>query len=247
MQRGLPLSQPPPRSSVIGAVLSREFRPTLKTTLVTLCIWLAVNLCAATFLQLAGWRRLIAGSVVECTLLSGVVLLLVSWRSLQWALGALPSWQKQLLMILAFLSLCAQELKVRAVTYPFVDWRMYSDKVETATVRLLQYEGLLQDGRRISLAPAELVPTLNHRRLYGKLEDLERASRRAHDDAAGQAEELFEQALRSAAGIYNGRHDADPLLAIEVFQTMVHLNSFHSAAPLERRLVRRVTLAREGS
>jgi hypothetical protein len=213
------------------------FRPTLKWTLVTLGVWLAASLCTALFLQRAGWQRLVAGSLVECTLASAVLLLLVGWRPVQWALGALPRWQKLLLVLLAFLTLCAQEFKVRARTYPFVDWRMYGDRVETASVRLLQVEGLLRDGRRIPLAPAELVPSLGHRRLYGKLEDLE----------AQRAGGLLDQALRAAGRIYNGRHEAEPLVAIELFQARVDLERFRAGAPLARKLVRRVVVAGEGA
>jgi hypothetical protein len=219
--------------------------PSVRYSLVTLGLWLSAAVCSSLYLLAVGWKRLVAGSLLECTLICGMLLLVVNARPVQRVLAAVSPGHRRLLIALAFLSLWSQEVKVRALTFPFVDWRMYSDAVRSPRFRFLQYDGLTAAGQRTPVTPGEMVPSLDEWRLYGTLERLrgDPAAERQASQPRAADEALFERTLRAAATAHNRRHPGAPLVAVEVFDVTIDSASFKSDQPLSRQLWKRVPIA----
>lgn len=99
-----------------------------------------------------GWTVLLAGSIVEIVAVFAVLILLVNFRSAQRATDSLPLPVRGLLLLLAPVSVLAQEVKMRRLTFPFVDWRMYSDADRGPILTFQHHDGVRADGTHIPLS-----------------------------------------------------------------------------------------------
>lgn len=205
-------------------------------------LWVVTLPVTVLFLAKFRWNHLIIPSLIEATIIAATLLALLSFREIRGILGGLSRGKRGLLFLLAVASVWAQEFKLRPLTFPFVDWRMYSDRVNPEQL-LLQFEGVGSSGQRRSLALAEMVPSLDEWRLYGHLHDLHLRARRQPETPQGQAAaELFWRALRAAALRYNARQPLDPLVGVEVFRVDFDVREFRDGVALKRAFVGRLDL-----
>lgn len=229
------------------AVLEREpwvaeIRWSPRAARLVLVLWLVTLPVTVLFLAKFRWNHLIIPSLIEASLIAATLLALLCWREIREVLGGLSRWQRGLLFTLAIFSVWAQEFKLRPLTFPFVDWRMYSDRVAPEQL-MLQFEGVTLGGKRQQLSLGEMVPSLDEWRLYGNLYDLHLRARRHPDTPQGRAAaELFRRGLRAAMERHNARHVTAPLVAVEVFRVQFDVREFRDGADLDREFVDRVEL-----
>lgn len=216
------------------------FRPA--ATLALALTGLAACGVSAAYLERVRWSWLLAGSMAEIAAVFAVLILLVNFRSAQRAMDGLPLLMRAFLLLLALVSVVAQEAKIRHLTFPFVDWRMYSDSHRGPLLTFQHYDGVRFDGTRIPLSLGREVRSLDEWRLYTRLEAMTRdMSTSAGPDGLDPDDHLAEL-LRGLARIHNRRHPDEPIVAIELLDVTVDTRTHRADDELDRRLLKRIEL-----
>lgn len=227
---------PTRRSSLRGA-----FRAAPRWSVAVGSLWIPVTLVALAYHESLGWYALIPGTLLETTVMAALLVLLVNTRLVQELLGALPRWQQLMLLLLAMLSMTGQALKSRPLTFPFVDWRMYSDLLSGERITILELEGVGPNGERYPLSLGRVLPPVSEGRLYGRLERLEREAAGRDAARAARAAGLIDRTIAAVLRVHEARWPERPLAAIELYRLELQPAQAVEAARPGRVLVRRVT------
>ncbi|MCP3979150.1 MAG: hypothetical protein GY716_07435 [bacterium] len=217
-----------------------SFRPVATLALAT--AGLAACGVTALYLLRMRWNVLLVGSMFEIAAVFAVLMLLVNFRPAQRAMDGLPLRMRVLLLLLALISVLAQEVKMRHLTYPFVDWRMYSDSDHGPLLRFQHYDGVRADGTRVPLSLGREVRSLDEWRLYTRLEAMARIMFTGSGPDGLDPDRHISEALRAVGRIHNDRHPEDPIVAIELLNVMLDTRTHRADDELDRRLRKRIEL-----
>ncbi len=118
--------------------------------------------------------------------------------------------------------------------YPFLQWRMYCSINPTDSY--VEYAATHASGTRSHLPFAKLAPTTS---THDFMERFGHKVKKIADPAAPTADEaarlaLFREEMSELMKIYNARHAADPIRAIEVSVRRVPVRTYAGKASVER-------------
>jgi hypothetical protein len=217
------------------SLLSRQSFPALRATFLG---WLVVA-GAGLSLRSQG-SRVTSTAIVESLFHLAVLLFLARQDALRDLLAELPRPRRWLLIGLFGLLLIGQLGGRNRLTFPFVQWGMYTNSF--AGNRYLDYTATREDGVEIRFPIVEVYPTAG-RHIVWKVAPLMAVGMRGNagpsrDDALAQVDAL----LLAYGRRYNNARPTAPVKGIHVWECAIPIDDYRGPSSITRRRVRSVEI-----
>jgi len=180
-----------------------------------------------------GLHHIIPFYVIEGCLLLTLAALLLKTPAIVDRWSALPVGLRRFCLAWVILLAIGQIAKSGQYTCPFVPWTMYG-RTRTEDPIVHEYIAQTRNGRKFSLVPSDVVPTLANGRLRNKLKGQIKAIHKTDTLEARQLRNVHEATLIAVASRYNDGHRTNPIVTIEVVAVRVDLHNYTERSQLVR-------------
>lgn len=182
--------------------------------------------------------------VVEAFLSLVVVLILISFKTIQEYLPGIPKVHLRIFLVFFFLLSSAHFIEKEETTFPFLTWGMYGGKFEKPYLDYYDFQGITTEGQRVRIISEEVFPVMMHSRINKKLEYLMQIyhlAKKTGDTQPGpesrgikkvsslifrsfnrkafsrdEAAEMIDAIIQAVGQEYNLRNRQNPIVAIEI-------------------------------